>query len=68
MVSYEALGLGTMGLVGIGMFLFGTLMAFAAGMSTNSADESGKGGCLIAVIGLVLLVVSIVMALVKAFT
>ena len=66
MEAMAALGLGTMGLVGIGMAAFGMLMAFAAGMSSAPSDNSGKGGCLVAAIGLILFVVAVIGAIVEA--
>jgi hypothetical protein len=67
MVTWSALGLIAAGLIGLALFLFGGMQIFGGMMSSAPAagEEAQRSGCILAIIGIVVLVCVIVMALAK---
>lgn len=60
-VTWQALGLILLAVVGLGMVGFGLLSTLAAGMSDAPVAGAGNGGCTTALVGLALIIIAAIL-------
>lgn len=60
MIAGADFALFALAMLGVVLIAFGLLDAFAAGMATAPKPGAGRGGCIVALLGLALLVIALV--------